>query len=287
MILLCVLWGMQQVASKVAMAQGLPPIMQAVLRSVIAGPLLVAWVALVRGRSALRELVAIDRTLKPGLVTSVLFALEFMMLFPGVHLTSASHAVVLLFTGGFFTAVGSHFFIPNERLGLVQWAGLALAFCGVVVTIGHAVGEGGNPSSLLGDLLVLGAAAAWGTTSVVVKSSPAMMRASSEKVLAYQLFGALPFLAGVAVAAGQATIPDASVLAWSSLVYQGVIIAFASYLTWYWLVARYPATRLAAFSFLTPIFGIVAAGLLLGDALTLNLLIGLILVSAGLKLVNR
>ncbi len=287
MVLLCALWGLQQVASKVAMAQGLPSILQAVLRSAIAGPLLVGWVAIVRGRSGLREFFAVDRSLKPGLVTSFLFAIEFMMLFPGVHLTSASHAVILLFTGGFFTAVGSHFFISNERLGLVQWAGLALAFCGVVVTVGHSAAEGGNPSSLHGDLLVLGAAAAWGTTSVVVKGSPAMMRASPEKVLAYQLFGALPFLVVGAVVAGQATVPDASPLAWSSLAYQGVIIAFASYLSWYWLVARYPATRLAAFSFLTPIFGIGAAGLLLGDALTPNVLVGLVLVSAGLRLVNR
>jgi drug/metabolite transporter (DMT)-like permease len=114
-----------------------------------------------------------------------------------------------------------------------------------------------------------------------------MMRASPEKVLGYQLFGALPFLVVGAVVAGQAAVPDASMLAWSSLAYQGVVIAFASYLSWYWLVARYPATRLAAFSFLTPLFGVVAAGLLLGDALTLNVLIGLVLVSTGLKLVNR
>jgi drug/metabolite transporter (DMT)-like permease len=287
MLLLCALWGVQQVASKVAMAEGLPPILQAVLRSAIAGPLLVGWVAVSRGRPGLRALLAIDASWKPGLVTSFLFAIEFMMLFPGVHLTSASHAVILLFTGGFFTAVGSHLFVPGERLRLGQWLGLALALLGVVVTMRQAAGATAGQSSLPGDALVLGAAAAWGFTTVIVKASPAMMASMPEKVLAYQLFGAAPFMAAGALLAGQAHVPAASALAWSSLLYQGVVIAFASYLTWYWLVARYPAGRLAAFSFLTPVFGVVAAAVLLGDALTLNLLLGLLLVSAGLKLVNR
>jgi drug/metabolite transporter (DMT)-like permease len=284
MLVLCTLWGVQQVASKVAMAQGLPPILQAVLRSMIAGPLLVGWVAMRRGRPGLSELFAFDRSLKPGLITGLLFAVEFMMLFPGVHLTSASHAVILLFTGGFFTAVGTHLFVPGERLRRGQWLGLVLAFLGVVVTVGQG---GGQSASLLGDVLVIGAAAAWGLTTVVVKANPELLRASSEKVLAYQLFGALPLLLVGAVLVGEAHMPAASALAWTSLLYQGVVIAFASYLTWYWLVARYPAGHLAAFSFLTPVFGVFAAAMLLGDALSLNLLVGLVLVCAGLKLVNR
>lgn len=287
MLLLCTLWGIQQVASKVALEQGLPPALQAVLRSVIAGPLLVLWVFVSRGKSGLSTLFTLDRSLKPGLVTGLLFAVEFLMLFPGVHLTSASHAVVLLFTGGFFTAAGLHFLVPGEQLRTGQWVGMALAFLGVIVTVAPWAPDRGAGASLLGDALVLGAAAAWGFTTVLVKATPAMMAITPEKVLAYQLFGALPILAISAIVVGEAHVPQASALAWASLAYQGIVIAFASYLTWYWLIARYPAARLAAFSFLTPILGVVAAALLLAEPLTLNLLGGLILVSAGLKLVNR
>ena len=283
MLLLCALWGVQQVASKVALQQGIPPIMQAVLRSAIAGPLLIAWLALRHGRRGLAALFRPDGSLWPGLASGVLFGTEFTLLFLGVRLTSASHAVVLLFTGGFFTAVGAHLLVPGERLRGAQWGGLALAFLGVTVT----AGQGGAGSTLAGDALVLAAAACWGATTVLVKATPALLRLSAEKVLAYQLWGALPLLVAAAWLAGEARLPDATPLAWASLFYQGAVVAFASYLAWFWLVMRYPAGRLAAFSFLTPLLGIAAAALLLGDPLSPSLLAGLVLVCAGLQLVNR
>jgi drug/metabolite transporter (DMT)-like permease len=283
MLVLCTLWGVQQVASKVALSQGIAPILQAVLRSVLAGPLLLLWIAARTGRPGLARLVAPDGSVGPGLLSGLMFAVEFILLFSGVQRTSASHAVVLLFTGGFFTAAGAHLFVPNERLRASQAAGLVLAFLGVLVT----VGQGGGPSSLPGDLMVLGCAAVWGMTTVLVKANPALRRCPAEKVLAYQLFGALPLLTIATLLAGQMHMPHATPLAWASLIFQGAVIAFASYLAWFWLIARYPAGRLAAFSFLSPLLGVVAAALLLGDPLTPLLLVGLVLVCAGLWIMNR
>ncbi len=282
MLLLCTLWGVQQVASKVALDQGIPPMLQAVLRSAVAGPLLVGWLFLRRGQAGVATLVHRDGSLRPGLVMGTIFGVEFMLLFAGVRQTSASHAVVLLFSGGFATAIGAHLFVPGERLRPLQWAGLILAFAGVAVT----VGQRGGPASVRGDLLVLSAAACWGVTTVMVRAVPELLRLSAEKVLAYQLWGSMPLLLLGAALAGELTVPQASGLAWASLLYQGVVVAFASYLTWYWLVLRYPAGRLAAFSFLTPVLGVLAAALLLGDPLAISLLVGLVLVCAGLKLVN-
>ncbi len=284
MLLLCACWGVQQVASKVALTQGMPPLLQALLRSAVAGPLLLAWFAARWGRAGLASLFARDGTLRAGLLTSVLFALEFVLLFRGVQRTSASRAVVLLFSGAFFTAIGAHLLVPGERLRLVNAAGLVLAFLGVAATMGNGSAGGG---SLQGDAMVLGAAAAWGFTTVVVKASPRLAAAPPEKVLAYQLFGSVPILLVAAWAWGELRVPEASVLAWVSLAYQCVVVAFASYLTWYWLVGRYPAGRLAAFSFFTPLLGVVAAWLLLGDPLTPMLMVGLVCVGLGLHLVNR
>ena len=173
--------------------------------------------------------------------------------------------------------------MPGERLRASQWAGLLLAFAGVVVTVRRS----GGVSTLAGDALVLGAAACWGATTVMVKASPALSRLPAEKVLAYQLWGALPVLIGGAGLAGELGIPQATALAWASLLYQGIIVAFASYLAWFWLVMRYPAGHLAAFSFLTPLLGVAFAALTLGDPLTPSLAAGLLLVCAGLHLVNR
>ena len=282
-LLLCAAWGLQQVASKVALTQGMPPVTQALYRSAVAGPLLLAWFWLRRGRGGINSLFARDGTLWPGLLTAVMFAGEFLLLFRGVQLTTAGRAVVLLFSGAFFTALGAHWLVPGERLRPVNAAGLVLAFAGVVATMSERAGGG----SLLGDALVLGAAASWGLTTVVVKVSPSLSRAPSEKVLAYQLFGSLPLLLLAALAWDQWRVPDASALAWAALAYQCVVIAFASYLTWFWLVSRYPAGRLAAFTFVSPLLGVVAAWALLGEALTPMLLVGLGCVGVGLRLVNR
>ena len=283
MVLLCATWGIQQVASKVALTEGIPPILQALVRSVAAGPLVVTWLFLRRGRPGLATLVAADGTLGAGSLAAVMFALEFILLFEGIKLTSASRAVVILYTAAFFTAAGAHFFIPSERLRPVNALGLLLAFAGVAATIGSGAGD----SSLLGNALVLGAAAAWGLTTVVVKRSRALMLAAPEKVLAYQLLGSIPLLLVATVLGGELHWPHATAAAWWSLAFQCVAVAFASYLTWFWLVSRYPAGRLAAFSFLTPLFGVAAAALLLGETVTPMLLLGLLCVGIGLRLVNR
>ncbi len=167
MLLLCALWGVQQVASKVALTQGVPPTLQALLRSLVAGPLVVAWLGLRRGRAGLAALVARDGTLWPGLLAAVLFGVEFILLFEGIKRSSASRAVVILYTAAFFTAMGAHLLIPGERLRPINALGLVLAFAGVAATIGG----GGGGESLVGDVLVLGAAATWGLTTVVVKRS--------------------------------------------------------------------------------------------------------------------
>jgi drug/metabolite transporter (DMT)-like permease len=283
MLVLCALWGVQQVASKVALSQGIPPITQAVLRSALAGPLLLVWIAVRTGRAGLRQLIVADGSGWPGLLSGLIFGVEFILLFSGVRLTSASHAIMLLFTGGFFTAAGTHLLVPGERLRAPAMAGLALAFAGVVLTLG----QGGGTATMAGDVLVLGSAALWGATTVLVKANRALQRCTAEKVLAYQLFGALPLLALAAFGAGELRVPDASALAWWSLLYQGAVVAFASYLAWFWLVARYPAGRLSAFSFLSPLFGVIAAGVLLGEPVTPVLLASLGLVCVGLWLVNR
>ncbi len=283
MLLLCAAWGVQQVVSKVSITEGIPPFLQAALRSAISGALLLGWIGWRQGWAGLRGLTVWDRSWGPGAITALLFAAEFMLLFSGVARISASRAVVLLFTGPFFTALGTHVLVPGERMRPVHAAGLVLAFAGVALTLV----QGGAEESWTGDLLVLGAAAAWGFTTVVVKASPVLAAVPAERVLAYQLLGSLPILIVAAGLAGELAWPEATARAWAGVAYQCTVISFASYLTWYWLVARYPAGRLSAFTFLTPLFGVVAGWVLLDEPVTIWLGAGLVCVGAGLVLVNR
>ncbi len=284
MVLLCALWGLQAVLVKVAIAGGLPPVFQAGVRSVVAAGLVTAWIGLRRGGRAAAGLFAADAVLAPGLAIAVLFAGEFLTLFPGLQLTSASRGVLFLYTAPFFTALGTHWLIPAERMGWRQAVGLLIAFGGVAVTLGW---QGFGGGTLAGDLLCLAAGALWGATTVVVKANAALSRASAARVLVLQLAGSAPLLLAASAGMGERwDVAAPTGLAWFGLFYQTAVVAFASYLTWFWLILAYPAGRIAAFTFLTPLFGVLAGALVLGEAVPPALLAGLGGVAVGLRLLN-
>jgi drug/metabolite transporter (DMT)-like permease len=285
LVLLCALWGVQQVTVKVSVAQGLPPALQATMRSFGAAVLVCAWIGVTEGGIALRALVRRDGTLGPGLVIAGLFALEFLALYPGLHMTTASRGVVFLYTAPFFTALGAHLFIPAERLSLRQAAGLVIAFGGVAAAFADSLGAPGG--SVAGDLLCLVAGGLWGATTVVVKANRVLSHTTSSKVLLMQLAGSTPILLLASAVVGDLDHwPRATALAWACLFYQTVIVAFLSYLTWFWLIRIYPAGRIAGFTFLAPLFGILSGWALLGEHASIGLLLGMIAIAVGLRLVN-
>jgi drug/metabolite transporter (DMT)-like permease len=289
MVLLCAAWGMQQALVKLAVADGMAPTLQAALRSLIATALLMGWVA--RREGGLGRLFALDAALAPGLLLGALFTVEFLCVYGGIARTTASRAVLFLYTAPFFVALGVHLWVPAERLRPVQGVGLLCAFAGIAVAVAdgvrHPAGAGiGNP--LRGDALVIVAAMLWASLTVLTKAHPVLRRTPAERLLFYQLAGsAVPLLAVALLGGHGGEIWHAGWIAYGSLAYQALVVAFASYLAWYWLVLHYPAGRLAAFSFLTPLFGMLAGAALLGETITPALLLALLCVAAGLLLVNR
>ena len=278
----CSLWGLSQVAVKVALPE-LPPLLQAGLRSLGATLLLLAW-SRGRGLAVLRA----DGTGRAGLLAGSLFAAEFACVFVGLQFTSASRMAVFLYLSPFVVALGMPFISHSERLGPLQIAGLVLAFCGVL----WAFAEGFTQSAAgsrqwLGDALGLAAAVLWGLTTLVLRASR-LSSALPEKTLLYQL--AVSGLALTTASAFSAEVWPTSALSaltWVSMTFQIVVVTSASFLVWFWLVRHYPATRLAAFTLLTPLFGLLAGVTLLGEPLTLRLLVALGAVCVGVGLVNR
>lgn len=285
LIILTGMWGLQQVTVKIAVAQGFPPGSQAFLRSLVAGLCVTAWIAARQGRVGLASLVARE-TLLPGAVIGAMFGVEFLAIYHGVKFTTASRAVIFVYTAPFFTAIGAHLFIGGERLRLVQAVGLLIAFSGVAIAFGDGLLAGGG--GLKGDLLCLVGGGLWGVTTVVVKAVPSLARAQSAKLLWLQLAFSTPWLLAAAWLGGELSpLPSPSGLAWAFWFYQTVIVAFASYLVWFWLVVTYPAGRVASYTFLGPVFGILAGVVIQGDRLAWPLLAGLVAISIGLNLVNR
>jgi drug/metabolite transporter (DMT)-like permease len=280
MVLLCLTWGLQQVAIKAAAAD-VPPALQVALRS--GGSGLLVWL--------FSRIVSRERWLPglagPGLVAGLLFAGEFLFIAQGLRLTTASHMVVFLYTAPMFAALGLHVVLPEERLGRMQWAGVALAFIGVAITfIGPRTGEAAAAATgrLAGDALGLCAGAAWGLSTVAIRASR-LSEAPAAQTLFLQLAVAFVLLLAFAALSGQLAF-HGSVIAWTSLGFQTVIVSFASYLAWFGLLRRYLAARLGVLSFMTPLFGVALGALLLQEPLERSFLAGAALVLLGLLIVN-
>jgi len=85
---------------------------------------------------------------------------------------------------------------------------------------------------------------------------------------------------------GEKGVTAVNGLVLASLAYQGVIVAFASYLAWFWLLTRYLAARLAVLSFLTPLFGMLSGVVFLSEPLSAYFALAALLIAAGIALVN-
>ena len=280
MIMLCACWGLQQVVTK-ATAFALHPVMQNGLRCLIAAVLL--WMTMLwRGETfSLR-----DGRLLPGLGSGALFAGEFLLIAIGLMHTTASHMVVFLYTAPIFTAIGLHWRVAAERLGARQWFGVLLAFSGMALAFSAGF-LGAHPSSdmLIGDSLGILAGIFWAATIVLVRES-SLADAPPTQTLLYQLVVASIMLLGMGALMGQWSTITMNRLAWESLLFQALIVSLASYLTWFWLLRRYMASRLSAFSFLTPLFGCSFGVLLMHDPVSPRFVFGAALVFSGIVLVN-
>lgn len=275
----CAAWGLNQVAIKVA-NQGISPMLQAGLRSGLALAIVLAW-AVVRGI----PLTERDGTLWAGIAAGLLFATEFLLMYVGLEHTTASRGIIFLYLAPFAVAVGAHFFIPGDRLTWAKVTGLFAALVGLVVAMGEGVLAPERPT-LLGDLLSVAAAVVWGATTVVVRAS-ALRLVSTEKTLIYQLAVSAVALPVASLLMGEPGIVDLSPRVLLGFGYTVVVVAVLSYLAWFWLVRTYPPTRLASFTFLSPVFGVAAGLAVLGEEPTPGLGVALVLVALGIWLVNR
>lgn len=275
MVLLCVLWGFQQVAMKFATAE-ISPILQAALRSGVAAVLVFCW-ARWRGIA----LFSHDKSLRPGLLAGFLFALEFVFIFVGVDHTTVSRMVVFLYTAPCFTVLGLHFFVPGERMGWRQGAGVLLAFGGLVTAFIDKTAGG----SLLGDVFGVLAALFWAATTVLIRATE-LAKVTATKVLLYQLVVSAVVMFPLSWLVGERGVAVVSALTFWAMAYQIVVVAFISYLAWFWLLTRYLAGRLLVFSFLTPLFGVGFGMVLMNDQPSLHFFAAAAMVVSGIVLVN-
>jgi len=281
LLVCCAFWGFQQILIKATVSE-VPPLWQATLRFWGATVLLWLWCRL-RGVALFTR----DGTLRGGLLAGLLFAGEFAFIYLGLMHTSASRLTVFLYTSPFVVALLLPRVVPGEALRRLQWIGLTIAFAAVAL----AFSEGFMHSSPVagqwrGDAMALAAGVLWGLTTLTIRATR-LASASAEKTLFYQVAVTAAVAPFISLALGEPWSLDYSGQAWASILLQTAVGAFASYLTWMWLLRHYPATQMSSFTFLTPVFALLFGVVLLGEPLTLQLVVALVGVAVGIVLVSR
>ncbi len=277
--LLCfsLLMGVNQVLVKLVNA-GLAPAFQAGLRSACALPLVVLFAVVARRRLSVR-----DGSLGPGIICGLLFSGEFLLLFLGLDRTTVSRASVLFYTMPVWVAVSAHFLLPGERMSLRRLVGLALAVCGVALALlGRAPSLG--HASLIGDLMCLAGAACWAGIALVVRTTQ-LRRAEPEMQLVYQLAVSAVVLLAAAPLFG-ATVREVTPAIGGIFAFQVVVVVSFGFLIFFWVLRHYPASDMAAFTFLAPLFGVLAGWMILDEPVSPAIIGALALVGTGIVLVN-
>jgi drug/metabolite transporter (DMT)-like permease len=280
LIMTSVIIGFQQIGLK-ATAEFAAPMLQIGLRSLGAAVIIAILIRLRGERIPMWGPVA-----WAGTLSGLLFALEYIFLAESLKFTTASHAVVFLYTAPIFAAFGLQFFIPSERLSRLQWIGMAVAALGLTVAF---LGKEGNFNTdiqhmLLGDTLALLGGICWGATTIAIRMT-VLKTTSATITLFYQLIVAAAVLLPVAIISGQSSIkPDP--LLWANLLFQTIIVCSLSFFIWLWLLNRFIATQLGVYSFLTPLFGVIFGVFVLGEPISQAFVVGGIGVVLGILLVN-
>ncbi|MGB0852579.1 MAG: DMT family transporter [Pikeienuella sp.] len=278
LIIFSALLGLNQVLVKLV-NEGMGPMFQAGLRSACAIVPVVIFALIMRRKLSFR-----DGSLIPGIICGVLFAAEFMLLFQALEYTSVSRASVLFYTMPVWVAVGAHYLIPGERLTKAKVAGLLLAVLGVIIALWRNETPA-TPDALTGDLMCLLAATFWAAIALLARTTD-LKKSSPEMQLVYQLLVSAPIMLIAAWWTGD-IIRELTPTHIGIFAFQVFGIVSIGFLTWFWILSIYPASDMASFGFLAPVFGVIFGWVLLDEAITLAIVVALALVGMGIVLVNR
>lgn len=272
------LMGLNQVLIKLVNA-GIQPVFQAGLRSLAAFFPVLAYTLITKKRMSIT-----DGSLVPGIVCGLFFAGEFLLLFESLEFTSVARASMMFYTMPFWVALAAHFLIPGEHLTPARILGLVLAFAGVAWALLHNAAPA-SKYALIGDLMCLLASTLWAGIALLVRTTR-LQHAAPEMQLLYQLSVSAMILIIASPLFGppfgQLTPTIGAMFAFQVL----VVVCFG-FLTWFRILAVYPASDVASFGFLAPVAGVFFSWLILGEHITAQFLGALALVCAGIVLVNR
>lgn len=259
--------------------EGMAPIFQAGMRSAVAFPVVMLFAFLMARRLSLK-----DGSFWPGIFTGLLFSAEFMLLFKSVEYSSVARISILFYTMPMWVALGAHFLIPGERLTVMRSLGLLLAVAGVALALSDQE-IAAREDAWIGDIMALCGAMLWACIALTARTTK-MSRARPEMQLIYQLAVSAPVMIGIAIWTGD-TYREMTYPLFGIFLFQSLIVVGVGFLTWFWVLSIYPASNMASFGFLAPVFGVLAGWQILGENVSIAIVGALVLVAIGIVLVNR
>jgi drug/metabolite transporter (DMT)-like permease len=278
LIIFSAMLGLNQVLVKLVNA-GMGPLLQAGLRSACALVPVLIFALIMR-----RRITFSDGSLIPGIICGTLFAAEFMLLFQALEYTSVSRASVLFYTMPVWVALGAHYLIPGEGLTKARVVGLLLAVGGIVAARWRNETPA-TPNALMGDLMCLLAASFWAAIALIARTTD-LKKSSPEMQLVYQLLVSAPIMLIAAWWTGD-LIRELTMVHIGIFAFQVLGIVSIGFLTWFWILSIYPASDMASFGFLAPVFGVIFGWFILDETITPTIIAALALVGIGIVLVNR
>ena len=273
---LCGIFGANTVAIKMSLS-GVGVFTAAGIRFTMAAVLIMVW-AFCTGQKLL-----VDRKRAFQLaIISLIFVVQLSLFYKGLSLTHASRGALLANMQPFFVLFLAHFFIAGDRMNRSKVTGMVLAFCGVAFVF---LQKSGTASNLrVGDSIILLAAFVWACNGVYTKKI--LVGLEPFLIVLYQTLLAGPlFLLEAALWDPQMVIHiDWRIIV--ALIYQGLITTAFGFIAWNTMLRRYGAVALHSFIFIMPITGVLLGGMILKEPITSNIGIAMVLVAAGIMVVN-
>ncbi|MBW2449393.1 MAG: DMT family transporter [Deltaproteobacteria bacterium] len=275
-VFICMLFGANAVAIKISL-EGIGVFTSAGIRFGIASITIFLW-ARITGRSFKIKKEQILQLF----VISIVFTIQLSLFYLGLNKSNASRGTLLANFQPFFTLFLAHFFIPSDRITQRKIIGILMGFAGVAFVFLEK--KGVTSEFNIGDMMILTAAFLWACNAVYTKR---IISAFQPFQLAlFPMFFSVPlfFMAGVLWDHQMIAVIDAKII--GAMVYQSLVTASFGFVVWMSLLQKYGAVALHSFIFIMPITGVVLGGLILGEPITINILIAMLLIVAGILIIH-
>ena len=276
LIIFSILLGLNQSLVKIVNL-GMHPIFQVGIRSLVAAIPVIIFCLLFK-----KKLSISDGSLVPGIICGSLFALEFVLLFFALELTSVSRSSILFYSMPVWLGIFAHFLFEEEKLNIKKIIGFLISIAAVTIAMSSKANI--SNGSVIGDIFALLASFLWAAIILMVRMTN-LKKSTPEMQLLYQLVVSAVIILPLTAYLGFG-LRDITISIMFIFLFQSLIIVAAGFLIWFWVLSIYPASLMASYSFFGPIFGVFFGWLIFKEEISITIILSLLFVSIGIYLIN-